>query len=327
MLDIFDKVQKARVIVLGDVMLDRYWWGDVTRISPEAPVPVVRLKDSTVALGGAANVAANIAGLGGVALLIGCIGNDTEGSLFPRLCDAVKISSEHFLAFEGRPTTVKTRIIAHSQQVARVDQETSQSLNPDQEQQVVEKVTELMDNAQAIAISDYAKGLLSVPVLSTVISRARQRQIPVVVDPKGRDYSKYSGASLITPNRREAAEACNLDDTGKEVVAIAGERLLLDYGFDAVLITEGEEGMTLFRKDSEPVHLHATAREVYDVTGAGDTVLATMAASLAAGSNLPDAARLANVAAGIAVEKVGTSIVTADMLRSLQTPRDLKRAK
>lgn len=327
MFDILDLVQDVKVIVLGDVMLDRYWWGDVTRISPEAPVPVVRLKNSTVALGGAANVAANIAGLGGIPLLLGCIGKDSEGALFPDLCRDIFISSDHLIAFSGRPTTVKTRIIAHSQQVARVDQEDARPLDTQEQREVIDRAMKLLDVADAIAISDYAKGFLTEKVLATIISGARIKDIPVVVDPKGRDYSKYRAASLITPNRREAAEACNLDDDGKQVVAVAGNRLMSDLGFDSVLITEGEEGMTLFSSRAEPVHMHATAREVYDVTGAGDTVLAAMTLALAAGSELSDAARVANAAAGLAVEKVGTSIVTSAMLRRLQSPGELRAGK
>jgi D-beta-D-heptose 7-phosphate kinase/D-beta-D-heptose 1-phosphate adenosyltransferase len=323
MLEILDKARNAKVIVVGDVMLDRYWWGDVTRISPEAPVPVVRLTRSTTALGGAANVAANISGLGGTPLLVGCIGSDPEGSSIPGLCGETGISSEHLVTFSERPTTVKTRIVAHSQQVARVDQETMAVLTREQESAVISAVERLIPESAAVAFSDYSKGVLSPRVLSSIIRQCRDTGIPAIVDPKGRDYSKYRGASLITPNRREAAEAVNIESDGKTATETAGGRLLNEFDFQAVLITEGEEGMTLFSKEAEPSHLPATAREVYDVTGAGDTVVAAMSLALATKSDLRSAAHLANAAAGLAVEHVGTTVVTADMLRTFLSAHEL----
>jgi D-beta-D-heptose 7-phosphate kinase/D-beta-D-heptose 1-phosphate adenosyltransferase len=225
------------------------------------------------------------------------------------------VSSENLIEIVDRPTTVKTRIIAHSQQVARVDQEVDEQLNDEQSRRVVQVISKLVTLADSIVISDYAKGFLTNFVLSEILMAARDAGKNVLVDPKGKDYTKYRGASLLTPNRREAADACGLDEDGQSVVDIAGERLMSDHDFRAVLITQGEEGMTLFRRDGQPVHLDAMARSVFDVTGAGDTVIATLAASVGAGTDLETAARLANIAAGLVVEQVGTTAIRADDLR------------
>jgi D-beta-D-heptose 7-phosphate kinase/D-beta-D-heptose 1-phosphate adenosyltransferase len=315
-MDILEAFKDVKVLVVGDVMLDRYWWGDVTRISPEAPVPVVRLKNSTLAAGGAANVAANVAGLGGTAILLGCVGNDPEADLFCSLFRGLNVDAGHIVRLDDRPTIVKTRVIAHSQQVARIDQETVSGLSDESEQRVIEQLLALIDDVDVIAVSDYAKGLLTQPVLSKIFAEAKRREKPVLVDPKGKDYAKYRGATIVTPNRREAAEACNMDDNGAFHVVSAGQRLLGEYNFEAVLITEGEHGMTLFRCGREPVQMKALAREVYDVTGAGDTVIAALGTAVGAGVDLERAARIANIAAGIVVEQVGTTTVTADELQS-----------
>ena len=315
-MDILENFQNVTVLVVGDVMLDRYWWGEVSRISPEAPVPVVRLKNSTLAAGGAANVAANIAGLGAKALLLGCVGNDPEADLFTEVFRESLLTTDHLIRLQDRPTIVKTRVIAHSQQVARIDQETVAELTDEAGESVIERFVSLIDSVDAVAVSDYAKGLLTSNVLARIIDEARQRNKPVLVDPKGKDYSKYRGATLLTPNRREAAEACNSDDNGNFNISLAGKRLMNENGLGSVLITEGENGMTLFRPERDPVHMSALARAVYDVTGAGDTVIATLAAAVGAGLGLEQAANLANVAAGIVVEQVGTTAIKAAELRA-----------
>jgi rfaE bifunctional protein kinase chain/domain len=313
---LLDDLKNIKVLVVGDVMLDRYWWGDVTRISPEAPVPVVRLTRSTVAAGGAANVAANIAGLGAKPLLVGGIGDDSEANLLPDVLKKAGISSDYLVRIPGRPTTIKTRVIAHSQQVTRIDQETDEPLRSEHEELIVQKIYETIAEVDAVAVSDYAKGILTKPVLHAIIETAKKRKKPVIIDPKGKDYSKYRGATILTPNRREAAVACNIEDNGKPVVTHAGERLLKEIGVDAVLITEGEEGMTLFRPSRRPVHMTALARQIYDVTGAGDTVIGVLATAVGAGANLAEAAELANIAAGLVVEQVGTTAVNLDELRA-----------
>jgi D-beta-D-heptose 7-phosphate kinase/D-beta-D-heptose 1-phosphate adenosyltransferase len=308
-MDIFSKFETVRVLVAGDVMLDRFWWGDVTRISPEAPVPIVRLNKTTVAAGGAANVAANVAGLGAIPLLTGCVGADPEAEELSNVIANCGIGVDNLVRSVSRNTTVKTRVIAHGQQVTRVDQETVEPLTDSDQQRIVDSFSLLIQRADAIAISDYAKGFFSNELLKKIINLAHTRSIPVIVDPKGRDYARYRGATVLTPNRREAAIACNLEDTGKAVVQAAGERLCEEMDLDALLVTEGEDGMTLFERGNSRVHFPALAREVYDVTGAGDTVTAAVAVSLGAGLTIREAAKIANVAAGIAVERVGTTVV------------------
>jgi D-beta-D-heptose 7-phosphate kinase/D-beta-D-heptose 1-phosphate adenosyltransferase len=315
-MDIKSKLKGVKVLVVGDVMLDRFWWGDVSRISPEAPVPVVRLKNTTLAAGGAANVAANISGLGAEPILLGCVGDDAEADELKKVMEDFGIDSSNLINLPQRNTTVKTRVIAHSQQVARVDQETAAEISAEIQNKVFDTFIDLIKDVEAIAVSDYAKGFLPEALTLRLIQASAERRVPVIVDPKGRDYSRYKNATLLTPNRREAAESCNLDDIGKPVVDDAGNRLLNELELQAVLITEGEDGMTLFERNSEPFHLTASAREVYDVTGAGDTVLAAIAASLAAGFDLRRSAEIANVAAGLVVEKVGTSIVSIDAVQA-----------
>jgi len=308
-MQILEKFSKLNVLVIGDVILDRYWWGDVSRISPEAPVPVVRLNNTSLAAGGAANVAANIAGLGATPILVGIVGDDDGARQFPGVLTGANVSPDHLVRDHDRPTTVKTRIVAHSQQVVRVDQELAGGISAETENAILEKVELEMGRVDAIAVSDYAKGMLTDRVLKELFSIASKHGKPVLVDPKGKDYSKYRGAALLTPNRREAAEACNLDDSS-EVVDRAGTQLMNDLDLDALLVTEGEAGMTLFRRSQSSVKMGAEARKVYDVTGAGDTVIATFAVAIGAGADVETAARLANTAAGLVVEQVGTAAVT-----------------
>lgn len=310
------KFKGVKVLVAGDVMLDRYWWGNVSRISPEAPVPVVRMSSSTAAAGGAANVAANIAGLGAVPYLLGVIGDDEEGRRLPEVLTAVNVRAEHLITSPYRPTTVKTRVIAHGQQVARVDKESNETLSESDQGKACAIVERLISECDVVVISDYAKGFLTDPLLSLTIEICRRTGKPVLVDPKGRDYAKYAGATLLTPNRQEAITASGLEENSLDVVVAAGRQLLGDLSLDALLVTQGEDGMTLFQATGSEHHLHTRARNVYDVTGAGDTVIATMAVAIGAGMDFADAADVANKAAGLVVEKVGTTAITSDMLRN-----------
>jgi rfaE bifunctional protein kinase chain/domain len=314
-MQILEKFSKLNILVIGDVILDRYWWGDVSRISPEAPVPVVRLKNTTLAAGGAANVAANVAGLGATPILVGIVGDDEGAQQFPDVLGSANVSSDHLVRDRHRPTTVKTRIIAHSHHVVRVDQEHADGISVETEDAIVEKLKTEIVRADAIAVSDYAKGMLTPRVLRDLFQIAGESGKPVLVDPKGKDYSKYKGAALLTPNRREAAEACNFEDQG-DVVDRAGSRLMSDLDLEALLVTEGEEGMTLFRRSQPSIRMAAEAREVYDVTGAGDTVIATLAVAIGSGADVEQAARIANVAAGLVVEQVGTTAVTLSGLEA-----------
>jgi rfaE bifunctional protein kinase chain/domain len=321
---IVKRLSGVKVLVVGDLMLDRYWWGDVTRISPEAPVPVVRLREDSYAAGGAANVAANVAGLGAAAFLIGTVGADAEGEEFAHLIEDLNISTKYLVKTSGRPTTVKTRIIAHNQQIVRVDQEETSRLDEEYEIAVWERVESLIEDVDVVIVSDYAKGTLTTEILARLITKARTLGKPILVDPKGKDYSKYRGASLLTPNRREVAEACHLESETQDLVEVAGKGLLSELQLDAVLITQGEDGMTLFREGSGPEHLGAMAREIYDVTGAGDTVIACIGAALGAGADYLEAANLANLGASLVIQHIGTTFLTSEALvDALESPSEL----
>jgi rfaE bifunctional protein kinase chain/domain len=302
--------QGRRILILGDLMLDRYWWGRVDRISPEAPVPVVRKQRSTIAPGGAANVACNIAALGGEPLLVGLLGTDSAGQEFRTALLERGIGVDHVIVDSDRGTTVKTRIVAHNQHVVRVDEESTHPVGASLLKQVVGRVDSLLPSCDVVILSDYAKGLLVPDLLQEVIHSASRKERRTVIDPKGGDYSRYNGAYVLTPNRMEALIAAGFPPTQKDSSAAAA-RLLDTLRVEAVLVTEGDEGMTLYGRSRNPQHVPALARTVYDVTGAGDTVIATLSLALAAGASLWTAAQLANVAAGLAVEQVGTTAVTS----------------
>lgn len=305
---------KLKIIVVGDVMLDRYWWGSVERISPEAPVPVVRLENMSLVAGGAANVAANLAGLGAMPYLFGIKGDDSEGDQLERVLRESEIKSYLITQVAGRKTTIKTRIVAHHQHVVRIDQETRESISNETADTVLLQISEIIDGIDAVIISDYAKGLLSDYLLTGLIRTARDKKKIVIVDPKGNDFTKYKGANVITPNKREAAEASELDTMSLDAVCSSGHSIMGSLRLEALLITEGENGMTLFQRGEQPFHLDSLAQDVFDVTGAGDTVIATFAAAVAAGNNFIDSAKLANAAAGIVVGKVGTTRITHSTL-------------
>lgn len=305
-------------LVIGDLMLDRYLIGDVQRISPEAPVPVVLLRQQNERAGGAANVAANLAGLGIHTRIAGCIGDDAEGlALLQMLADS-SIQSEAVFRSSHRPTVTKTRILGGHQQMLRLDQEDAAPFSEDEIRQLQALLSkQLQDKPAIVILSDYAKGVLSTAVCQDVISQARQLGIPVLVDPKGRDYSKYQGATALTPNKRETAEACgaSMDDHSALLSAAKKLRDALDLEFLAV--TRGEEGISLI-DGNNILHIPATAKQVFDVSGAGDTVISTLAAGMIHGLNHIEALQLANIAAGIVVGKVGTvPIEKAELLHEL----------
>lgn len=307
--NILAKFSKVKVLVIGDVMLDRYWWGSMTRISPEAPVPIVNLERETFVVGGAANVAANIKGLGAIPYLVGIIGEDQNGDVLKETLESVNIKANSLVNIPKRPTTVKTRIIAHQQQIGRIDQESTQTLLPDEEEIVWQKCLDLINEVDIVVVSDYLKGLLSETFLVRLIRTSNLSGKKILIDPKGKDYQKYKNATLLTPNRKEAFKASKKSD-----VKAAGEILISDLALEFLLITEGEEGMTIFEKNIQPYKLNAMARHVYDVTGAGDTVIASLAVALAAGCDLRKAAEIANIAAGCVVEEVGTTSINFERL-------------
>ena len=303
------------VLVLGDVMLDRFIYGAVDRISPEAPVPVIAVERETAMLGGAGNVARNVAALGGKAVLIGLIGADDAGrALTAMLGDEAGVEA-HLVTDAGRRTTEKVRYISGSHQMLRVDRE---DRGPAEPTALLAAFSQRLAAADVVVLSDYAKGVLTDAVTRAAIDAARAAGKPVIVDPKSRNLARYDGATLVKPNRKEAAEATGVTDDSDEASEEAGAAILaMAPGLDAALITRGGAGMTLSMRDQPPVHLPATAVEVFDVSGAGDTVAATLALAVAAGASLADASRLANLAAGLVVAKLGTDVVTAAELTAL----------
>ncbi len=309
-----ESFSETKVLVVGDVMLDRYWWGSVSRISPEAPVPVVNLEKTSLVVGGAANVAANVAGLGAEPFLVGFIGDDEESVL---LLDALadnKINADFLIKSPDRRTTIKTRVVAHSQQIVRIDQESKVMLSSEEEEILWEKIDGLLDKIKIIIVSDYGKGTISEKFVKRLITTANRKKIFVLIDPKGKYYEKYQGATMLTPNRFELAEAYQLEDYEQETVESAGRKMLSALSLEGLLVTQGEAGMTLFERNDLISHLPVTARKVYDVTGAGDTVIACLAVAVGSGFSFLEAAKFANQAAGLVVEQVGTTAISSSML-------------
>jgi rfaE bifunctional protein kinase chain/domain len=308
--DLSERLKRSRVLVVGDVMLDRYWFGDVTRISPEAPVPVARIGRMEERAGGAANVARNIASLGGNVTILSVVGDDEAGAALERLMVADGIQT----SFQRDPTistTIKLRVIARQQQLIRLDFEDKPS-----HEILATKLDEyqrIVSEHDVVILSDYGKGGLT--HVSRMIELARSQGKPVLIDPKGDDYSKYAGATLLTPNRSEFREVAGSwsDDAGLSAKA---EWLRTELKLDALLVTLSEEGMTLFLPDGA-LHQPTLAREVYDVSGAGDTVIGTLGLMLAAGLTLPQSMSLANAAAGIVVGKLGTAVCSQEELFAL----------
>lgn len=304
--------KELHALVIGDVMLDRYLIGNVGRISPEAPVPVVLLNEKGERAGGAANVAANLALLGIKTHVIGCVGNDTEGDSLKKLIAAIGVDASEIINTKHRPTIAKTRILGGHQQMLRLDQESSATFNDEETKQVLASITAgLALKPSIVILSDYAKGLLSDTICQHIISACQTQNIPVLVDPKGKDYTKYKGATALTPNKKETVEACEmqLDDTDLISKAIAlKESLSLDF----LAVTRGEKGITLI--DDTTHQIDATAQKVFDVSGAGDTVIATLAAGLVYALSPLESLQLANLAAGVVVGKVGTSPISREEL-------------
>jgi len=303
------------VLCIGDVMLDRYIYGAVERISPEAPIPVLRIEQQRCMLGGAGNVAVNLAALGTLPRFVSVVGDDDAGAQILReLVERNLAESCHMATEGGRSTSVKTRYVAGNQQLLRADSETIAPIGPESLEQLLAASLALLEEARCVVLSDYAKGVLTEDVLQSVIGAATAAGRPVIVDPKGCDYRRYRGATVVTPNRRELALATSLPVRNDAEVEAAARRVIETCGIGAVVATRGEEGMSVIPADGPALHLPAEAREVFDVSGAGDTVIAVLSAALGAGLALGEAAHLANVAAGVVVGKLGTAAVEADEL-------------
>ena len=298
-----------RVLVVGDVMLDEFLWGRVSRISPEAPVPVVQVERESFHVGGAGNVAANVRALGGETALVGVVGSDAAGA---RVRDAVAAAgiAPRLVTHPGRPTTVKTRIVAHHQQVVRADREDAGDVAGRPGAALLAALREELPRCGALVVSDYQKGVVTAALLRRLLPLARRHRVPVLVDPKVKHFALYRRVTLVTPNQLETEQATGVRLADDRAVDRAGRAILRALACRAALVTRGEHGMSLYERGRAPLHVEAAAREVFDVTGAGDTVIATIALAVAAGASLAEAAILANAAAGVVVGKLGTAQAT-----------------
>jgi D-glycero-beta-D-manno-heptose-7-phosphate kinase len=321
------RFSSVRVLIVGDVMLDQYIIGHVRRVSPEAPVPVVEITKTTKILGGAANVAANIASLGGTPHMVGVVGVDSEAADMRAAFSSLDIATNGLVVAVDRPTSTKTRIVAGQQQICRIDHEQRTPVDANSENALIAEVDRNIDAADVCIVSDYDKGCLSHRVTRHLITSANRLGKPVVVDPKVRDFRKYAGGTVITPNTKEAEAASGeIIETKKDLDRVA-KKLSAVMSDSALLITQGAKGMTLFRNGREPFHMAANTRRVFDVTGAGDTVVSTLALALAVDVDLEAAVLLANMAAGVVVQKPGTAQVSAgELLASASSGSRRKRS-
>jgi D-beta-D-heptose 7-phosphate kinase/D-beta-D-heptose 1-phosphate adenosyltransferase len=314
------RFDSARILVLGDVMLDRYWHGATSRISPEAPVPVVKVEDIADSPGGAANVALNIAALGAACSLSGLVGLDREGEILSTVLQSAGIRCD-FLPIKDKPTITKLRVLSRHQQLIRLDFE--ENFSQQEASGLRDKLTSLLKNQDLVILSDYLKGALS--DVSQLIAEIRKAGIPILVDPKGTDFSRYKGASILTPNLHEFETIVGVCDSEALLVSKA-QQLIAELELEALLVTRGEHGMTLIQPGQQELHFPARSRDVFDVTGAGDTVISVLGAALAAGKPLAEAVALSNIAAAIAVSKVGTVAVSGpELRREVQADSDSDR--
>ncbi|MDP7650177.1 MAG: D-glycero-beta-D-manno-heptose-7-phosphate kinase [Rhodospirillales bacterium] len=317
----------AKVLCVGDVVLDHYRHGVVERISPEAPIPVLSVEREDAMLGGAGNVMRNLASLGSQVRCVSVVGEDAPGTEIGRLLRDIGISTRHLIKDGGRRTSTKARYLAAGQQMLRADFETVAPLAPDIRERLLDAAAKAMRGCSVVVLSDYGKGTLADGVAGALITLAREAGKAVIVDPKGNDFDRYRGATLLTPNRRELGEATRMATESEADIVETTRHLLGAVGVDAVLATRGADGMTLATADGQVAHFEARAREVFDVSGAGDTVVAAVAAALGAGAELSRAAALANVAAGIVVGKVGTAAVGAEEVVGALHHQDLEAAE
>jgi D-beta-D-heptose 7-phosphate kinase/D-beta-D-heptose 1-phosphate adenosyltransferase len=322
--EILERIADRRAMVVGDIMLDRYVWGLVSRISPEAPVPIVDVHEETSRLGGAANVANNIVSLGASCDLLGIVGDDQAGRDLVAKVGEAGIRTENVIRDAGRPTTVKTRVIAHNQQVVRTDLEVRDEIGGEVGRVFSDAVVAGLERCDAVLISDYGKGVITRALLDALIPRARSEGKVISVDPKDTHFMNYRGVSLITPNQYEAGGAVGMRIHDEESLLDVGWKITKELDTDALLITRGAEGMSLFQKNGTYSHFPTVARRVYDVTGAGDTVICAFTLALCAGARMDEAAHIANHAAGLVIRDLGTATVTrealSDSFRDLGSP-------
>jgi D-glycero-beta-D-manno-heptose-7-phosphate kinase len=316
LVDAISRFSQCRVLVVGDLMLDTFIWGDVRRISPEAPVPVVEVQEETQLLGGSANVVHNVASLGGKVSVSGVIGDDAPGRDLMKLFGRIAVPVDGLVVDRERPTTIKTRIIAQNQQVVRFDREQRRPLSKEVLDRVLNYIGGSLPQIDCIIVSDYAKGVVNMDFMDSLRSLMSASRVPVIVDPKVPHTRLYRCATMITPNHLEAARMAGMEILDEDSLISAGKSLLDQLECETVLITRGREGMSLFERSGRMAHIPTVARRVFDVTGAGDTVIATIALGIVAGLSAVDAAILANLAAGIVVGEVGTAAVSSEQLLS-----------
>lgn len=311
---IFEAFNNKRIAVIGDLMLDVYIWGKVARISPEAPVPVVEVQEESYRFGGAANVGMNIKSLGGTPILIGVIGYDREGTIIDALMEENDFDKDGIIYDDERPTTVKTRIIAHSQHVVRIDKEDKRNISEETEAKILNFLKENNSKIDAIILEDYNKGVLTKNLIHQVIEFARNNNIIITVDPKFDNFFEYKNVTVFKPNRKETEDAFGIKLDTEERVIEACKKLKEKLNPEFLLLTRGEKGMTLFGKDNSIRTIPTRARKVADVSGAGDTVIATLTMALAAGADIEEAATIANLAAGLVCEEVGVVPIDRELL-------------
>jgi D-beta-D-heptose 7-phosphate kinase/D-beta-D-heptose 1-phosphate adenosyltransferase len=312
-----DQFSSCRILVVGDVIMDEFLWGRVERISPEAPVPVVEVEEESLVLGGAGNVVNNIISLGGQALLCGVIGNDAMGRELVHILQKMNSPTYGLVIEDRRPTTIKTRVVAHSQQVVRVDREERELVTEASIESITHTVKEQLDSIDAIVVADYGKGVVTRSLMDGLRSLGQGGQTILAVDPTIRNVALYKDVTLITPNNYEAQQMAGIQIEDDQSLRRAGAHLLEELGCQTVLITQGDKGMTLFEGNGETTQIPTVARKVFDVSGAGDTVIATFTLALAAGLTPGQAAVLANLAAGIVVGEIGTATVAASRLKEV----------
>lgn len=306
------KISDIRILVVGDLMLDEYVWGRTERISPEAPVQVVDVIEDDLRLGGAGNVINNLLALGCRVEVVSALGDDADGERLRTLLAERAVATGGLVSVTGRTTSRKTRVLAGNQQMLRVDRESREFIDEETQKQLLSRIRSLAVGCQVILVSDYLKGVLTNELLAGIFAVGKELDIPVAVDPKGNDYCKYRGATLLTPNRKEAQTAAGIAIVDQASLCAAGRHLRETLDLEALVLTRSEEGISLFLSDGHEIHLPTEAREVFDVSGAGDTVLALLGVGLGGGLAIEKAAHIANLAAGIVVSKVGTSTVTPE---------------
>ncbi len=313
--EIISRFKKAKILVIGDLILDEFIWGKVSRISPEAPVPVVRVSSQSFMPGGASNVANNIRILGGNVSLAGVIGNDLYGDILKQQLEEYKIDIGGLVVDEQRPTTLKTRVIAHSQQVVRIDKESETRIDGRELKYILDYTERRIKDVDAVIIEDYGKGVITGKLLNNILSIAKKHKKIITIDPKEDHFSVYKEATVITPNKSELAQATHIKIEDFKTLKKAALKLLKRLKIKGILVTLGEDGMCLFESSKKITHIPTVAQEVFDVSGAGDTVIAVVTLSLASGANLKEAAYISNCAAGVVVGKVGISVCTEKELK------------